>query len=247
MSSIEGRLFPYQTGLCEMYSHCSQCTHDASCFWCSNSCKMRLYGNETSCEELPIVTSELCNDCTFETSCADCIRHPSSECVWSEGNCVHSFRTDNGSAISSVDICPSPCLTHKTCTDCLFGEESSNCGYCPSTGECFDLATFIAVHTYGQCQDWVTAINSVTETCHACGSHTTCTGCLEMHGCGWCGHPVSSFPTNLLLVSYRRTNICGHVYALSLLTFLLFYFIFINLWCHYCKDSIVFTVFRVAF
>ncbi|EDQ89881.1 uncharacterized protein MONBRDRAFT_24778 [Monosiga brevicollis MX1] len=71
---------------------------------------------------------------------------------------------------------------------CCFADSfgNSNCGWCESTGTCFDFGPYTASQAFGQCSSWDYGYSAAP--CGGCQQHATCDACMKGFGCGWLGN-----------------------------------------------------------
>lgn len=176
-------LQPYKADNCSSLTYCQGCTATDNCVWCGHKC---VDGSDTlalllSCNLLQTTDSKHCTKCTSMPTCEACLAESQENCEWRGTQCVYPHEPQgliHVEPTTELYKCPLSCDSRTNCSDCL---EDGFCKWCADPPGCVQTNTLDARYPMGECRNVVW----FEELCVNCEELTTCTECLEVHGCGW--------------------------------------------------------------
>ena len=185
-------LEPYRNGSCSSLVHCKQCIEDSLCGWCAQSqlCQTRAV---SECPGHLVTESASCQDCHHHVYCHNCLADPACHWLQPEVSCVRRGLHPPDEVTTDLASCPSLCSDRSSCTECL--SMSGRCVWCHSSSSCLLFSVYTSEYQFGGCRHWsdISRVGEeVEEKCDSCSQHSTCSGCLQSLGCGWCNGTCST-------------------------------------------------------
>ena len=190
---IEEPAESYSVSCGEFAGSCGECllSHSMQCVWCTCANYTGCVGSVSDCPCQESVDQCPDDECSSPT-CSDCLAN--QNCFWTRDStltspggtwkCSSSF---NPSTQSMLDVCPVPCATWQSCSECVqaFSPQGGvlRCGWSAYSDECVSDVTVPLLCSSGECG----LIVNTTAECplSSCSLRTTCGECLSVPDCVW--------------------------------------------------------------